>query len=563
MIPVNTNHDLQCGSRLEVKILPGTANPTGPVSLTIRADNVDMEVYEAAEQTVEYTLVVVPVHRLEVMGLKTELQAGEEAVPFGVAAFDKDGNELDTLDGVQLGWFIGAKKEVAKFQGSQVGPIVHLEPLSGGAGAVIAVINDPNYSQLEPAVREFRVAAPLHLEPDGIYLLAGGEANITLYERIGEELRPLPISGPDAEFRVESREQDIARVEADRGVVVAGGPDEETSLLVKDLEGNILKGVPIRTVSPARLVVAAHPHPESKQLLVNHEYNITVTMYDEDDHEIFPSENILTKTTFGKQYEVLDISVNGLWARVIPTGVGIGKIKASLRSTLTPEDDETEITPHLKGVTDFELFESVLITPRRTVLPWDSQTRPEYELSYKVTGGGKVYGYEVSPDNLATVDSEGKVRVVNGPGLLTVTAGMTNSMHNNQTAEVALLGPTHLNLPESTAEFLTSHTIQLPVAIFALDPHTKESVLFSDCSDIDLKVELSNTKDFQQAESAKRGDHTPTGACTTINLRASSPGATTKVTVSYTIPNTKKVLKSFRHISTYEYVACVMGRHSM
>ena len=142
--------------------------------------------------------------------------------------------------------------------------------------------------------------------------------------------------------------------------------------------------------------------------------------------------------------------MNGLWARVIPTGVGIGKIKASLRSTLTPEDDETEITPHLKGVTDFELFESVLITPRRTVLPWDSQTRPEYELSYKVTGGGKVYGYEVSPDNLATVDSEGKVRVVNGPGLLTVTAGMTNSMHNNYDLQaVASRKTTHTPVGET------------------------------------------------------------------------------------------------------------------
>ena len=54
----------------------------------------------------------------------------------------------------------------------------------------------------------------------------------------------------------------------------------------------------------------------------------------------------------------------------------------------------------------------------------------------QVSGGGKVYGYEVSPDSMATVDSEGKVKVVAGPGTVTVTAGMTSSMHNNDTAKV-------------------------------------------------------------------------------------------------------------------------------
>ena len=45
------------------------------------------------------------------------------------------------------------------------------------------------------------------------------------------------------------------------------------------------------------------------QLIVNHEYDINITIFDADDHVIHPSENILTKTTFGKQFDVIDISV--------------------------------------------------------------------------------------------------------------------------------------------------------------------------------------------------------------------------------------------------------------
>ena len=74
----------------------------------------------------------------------------------------------------------------------------------------------------------------------------------------------------------------------------------------------------------------------------------------------------------------------------------------------------------------------VLMSPRYTVLPWDSRTQPEYTLNYKVgffpscleqvdllcspqvSGGGRVYGYSLKPDDLATVDSDGKVRPLYG-----------------------------------------------------------------------------------------------------------------------------------------------------
>ena len=132
------------------------------------------------------------------------------------------------------------------------------------------------------------------------------------------------------------------------------------------------------------------------------------------------------------------------------------------------------------------------MSPRHTVLPWDSRTQPPYTLSYKVafsqfsslqilffqvSGGGRVYGYSLQPDSLATVDSDGKVRslnissleynlqvsVHNGPGKFTVTAGMSGSMHNNHTAQVLLLNPAELELPESLAEWITGTAIQVIV----------------------------------------------------------------------------------------------------
>ena len=113
-----------------------------------------------------------------------------------------------------------------------------------------------------------------------------------------------------------------------------------------------------------------------------------------------------------------------------------------------------------------------------------------------MTGGGKVYGYKVEPDNMATIDNEGKVKIMNGPGLLTVTAGMTQSMHNNHTSKIVLISPTELELPESNSEWMVGHQISIPVAVYGLHPETKEKVMFSDCSDLKIDVALSNAKDF-------------------------------------------------------------------
>ncbi len=96
-------------------------------------------------------------------------------------------------------------------------------------------------------------------------------------------------------------------------------------------------------------------------------------------------QNILCKTTFPtRQLEILHVTENGLEARVKAINKGLGKLKASLRSVLTPDDEEIEIIPHLKGSTDFEVYEQVTIKPLLTVLPWDDNVKPNYTLNYQV-----------------------------------------------------------------------------------------------------------------------------------------------------------------------------------
>ena len=47
-------------------------------------------------------------------------------------------------------------------------------------------------------------------------------------------------------------------------------------------------------------------------------------------------------------------------------------------------DEETEILPHIKAAKDFEIYEPVTLQPFFTILPWDENTKPNYEVFFKV-----------------------------------------------------------------------------------------------------------------------------------------------------------------------------------
>ena len=443
------------------------------------------------------------------------------------------------------------------FQGSQSGPIIHLKPTGSGAGTVICVPSDEFYEEVEAATKDITITAPLHLEPDGAFLLEGGEAKLRLYEKIGPKdnfrLVPLPLGDDLAEHTIESREEDIARVDQARQVVIGGSPGEETTLLVKDLQGNIVKGVPIRTARPARMEIRSYPDPESVMMVAGRDYNITTTIYDEEDHVIYPSENILMKTTFGKHFDVLNITVNGDFAQVRPDMVGLAKIRASLRSTLSPEEDEIELQPHVKVITEFQIYESLVINPSKTILPWMPDMMPlNYSLSYKVTGGSKVYSYLAEPSSLATVDVEGKVKVHSGPGTVIVTAGQSGNMGNNVTAKVHLVRPNSMKLVQAAVEWPVNQTITIPVAFYGQDPESEEQVLYTDCADINYQVSVSNTKDFAVQNKPVRGSHNPPGACAGLNVIGLTAGASTTVSVTFSPPGSATELKETTTVSVYE-----------
>ena len=130
--------------------------------------------------SVEYTIHLREVAKLKVISLNTDLTAGSPAEPFAVIGYDKEGHEFDTLDGLQISWYLGSKRTIAYFEGSQQkGPVTKVLPIGAGKGSVIALLTDANYNEVvDPAVKAISVTAPLSFEPAEVILLVHGEVPI-------------------------------------------------------------------------------------------------------------------------------------------------------------------------------------------------------------------------------------------------------------------------------------------------------------------------------------------------------------------------------------------------
>ena len=67
-----------------------------------------------------------------------------------------------------------------------------------------------------------------------------------------------------------------------------------------------------------------------KQLILEHDYKIRVNIFNKDGRPIYPSENILCKTTYPKQFHLKYVSENGLYAEVSTQSIGLGKVSRTI-----------------------------------------------------------------------------------------------------------------------------------------------------------------------------------------------------------------------------------------
>jgi len=408
-------------------------------------------------------------------------------------------------------------------------------------------------------------------------LLEGATAKLQLFEHSGildKEGNPTKVeietTGKEPDFTFDIKEPEYVTLDPTTNVMTAV-QQGETTVFVKNSEGEIVKGMPIRVDKANKIKIVAEPSSKSNQLIKGNDYTIKINIFTKEDRPIYPSENILCKTTFPRNLEVKEISENGLEAKVTAKSNGLGKVKANLRSVLDSEDEELEIIPHIKGSTDFEIYDQVVIKPTFTVLPWDDNVKPNYTLNYKAEGGGQTYTWT---SDLAEAVTLGKVKeapkeamvsndnagvfhtTASGAVSFKVRATTANSETNFDEAQVHILPATHLELDTNSEEFSTTGVWRGNVKFFTLMPKTNEKVMFTDCSNIPYEVKLSDPENFYVEDRSRQGA-VGINHCAHFNIKAKKSGLTSKVTVSYLEPSSGRTLRSHLNVASYRALGVV------
>ena len=102
-------------------------------------------------------------------------------------------------------------------------------------------------------------------------------------------LLELKTTGEDRDYTFEVKEAEYVTLDSQSNNVTAVTVGE-TTVFVKNSEGEIIKGMPIRVTKAGSVTVTAEPHPDSKQLILNHEYTIKVNVFNKEGRPIYPSE---------------------------------------------------------------------------------------------------------------------------------------------------------------------------------------------------------------------------------------------------------------------------------
>jgi len=559
--PVIQDYKLRCGNKLDFQILPKGEKES--IDIKITAENLYTEETDnyipGVPNEVEYILHIRTVAKLEVMGLRTELHVGGESAPFGVAGYDAEENEFDTLDGLQINWYIGSKRQVAEFEKyMQKGPITKVIPVGAGSGKIIALITDPNYrDKLEMATIDITVTSQFRFEPDAVYLLEGASVKMKVLEQFEDKAIEVVMGkegqGKD-EFYLDVKNPEIVSINRKTGELKAL-VEGETTLFVKDKEGEVIKGQPIWVARPKKLVVNTYPYPESKQLIINREYDIKIDIYDKDDHLIYPSKNIMAWTQFPPNLEVLEVDESMLHAKVRTKEEGLAKVKVALRSVLDDDYEETEILPHIKMSKDFEVFEPIIMHPLFSILPWDENKKTSYDLFFEAKGGSKVYEYSVSDPELAAVDNAGKVTTHSGPGEFDVKAYMPKSPNNFFEARVSILPPIRLEFTNQDHEYQAGNTVQIKLKMTTFLPEDGEEIMYTSCADVPYEIELSDKENFEIINRSNRTNPTMLDSCAFFTLHV-KPKVVEKnlkctIKVKYFEPSSGRTLRAKTVVQVY------------
>ncbi|RZF35031.1 hypothetical protein LSTR_LSTR009623 [Laodelphax striatellus] len=505
-------------------------------------------------------VIVNVISYLNIVARTKELFMEEAPEQFEARAYDDQGNEFTTLEGVEFHWTISnwndqtktglgnsvlrfitfrdspyeTPRTIARFDALGLrGHIVLIEGIKTGSAKVSVQLPHNEYKHVAPIEVQLNVVANLIIDPPDAYILQGDSIRFRIAQVQQGKLEEIRF--PSQQYYLEVEDTSVARsVEA---TLVHGVALGRTRVWLRDRNVDAdepgavrLPSASLTVATPAYLALNLLPH-RNWVVLVNQLCTVVVDIFDSDNHRMHIGEGVKVITTAPEDMlEVRERTSNGTYLVGLARQPGTATIVSKLESVRSRDGIVIHLKPYISTQADLVIFPRLALRPAEVVLPWDPQRILKPETKLRASGGDGTYIWNSANQSVAIVTQTGVVKAVN-LGETDVFVAMSRNHHNRESSRVYVLPPSHIEIVEYMLEAEVDAPIFIHVAMYAerLVFGKKTRVPFTNCQEVPFKVKLWEENFFYNASAKSK----PVGiACATLAVVGTSVGST-KLSVVY------------------------------
>ncbi|KAK4884343.1 hypothetical protein RN001_000614 [Aquatica leii] len=563
LIPFN-NDNLDCSSKVIVSTI--TKERTRNMAVVLAEDFY-------TNQVLRCDIIVDVIDSLDIITTTKELYVEEAPEAFEVRAYDSQGNEFTTLQGVEFEWNIMASSGTKGVTGlrfmsfkdspyetpptienfekiDKKGHIVLLSGVKTGSAKVTVKLPHNEYKDLRVDEVHLSVIANLIVTPAEAYIMIGDTVPLTIIQMNSGRMLTVDLSS--TQYYLDVQYKDIASVDTASGIVT-GLAEGKTKIIlydknVEDNENGKFPSCTINVVIPAYMTLNILPYRNWAVLMSEH-HDIVAEVYSSNDFKLYIGDETSVTIEVGSIFHVQERSSNGSWLTGWAKEEGVTPIHGILNGVVNSKLAIFNTDVKITASAELLVFSHISLTPSEVILPWDPVLKPKYEIEIVAQGGDGNFFWASSNQTVGVVTQAGLVRT-HFHGVFDITAAMMRNHHNKESAIFYILPPTKIEIVEYTMEAEIGQVMYIHVALYAnrtIKAKTESYLIpFTQCHEIPFKMKFSNPNFVYQSASGIKSVGT---SCATMGVVGNTIGIS-KVTVSYVVDNI--VLEDSVTVSTHE-----------
>ncbi|XP_002059350.3 nuclear pore membrane glycoprotein 210 isoform X2 [Drosophila virilis] len=533
----------------------------------------------ATGATLRCDVIVDTIDRLNVRTATRQLYLEEAPATFELHAFDSQGNEFFTLEGIEFNWDISASSSnmppalrfltfsdspfhvvppaLEKFEAAGVkGYMILLEGINTGTSKVAVSMPQPEYRHVPPIEVYISVLANIIIEPSEVTIMAGDTITFRILQLKMDRLHDITAN---RQYFLEVEDENIAYLKSSS---VTGSRLGRTQVFLRDRnmpqQGDSASDKP---KGPSALLTVAEPQKLGISLLPHNNWITVKGERHEVALDLFASDG--QKITLGTRYNIGSELDESLFTILKKTRNGSRLYGEAIRQ------GSTQVYGSYKDLSvqaEMQVFEELVLRPTKVILPYDPNTVKPQKFQFYAIGGDYNYMWYSGNPQVLQIDGQGlattEIRDVRMPGVsqelidagvqlaahTTVRVALTKNQKVSRQAQIYFLPPKRLEIKQFNFETALRDYVHLHVAVYA---HVNGSyVPYTKCDNLHFQLDFSHQiLQLENGPVADTQEQLAPEACHVLRLRSTAVGSTL-LRISYSFQD--KVLQDSVDLHVYE-----------